>query len=54
MTNELNMNVDVPVFSSEKRKMGKLDIIFNATSVNTDYENKYRYCLRALLKYCGY
>ena len=24
MTNELNMNVDVPVFSSEKRKMGKI------------------------------
>ena len=23
MTNELNMNVDVPVFSSEKRKIGK-------------------------------
>ena len=51
---KMNMNVDVPVFSSEKRKMGKNCIIFNATSVNTDYENKYRYCLRALLKYCGY
>lgn len=40
MTNELNMNADVPVFSSEKRKMEENCIIFNATSVNTDYGNK--------------